>query len=133
MWTCHPPNRMNHPVRKRMILWRRCYKVPKSNQQLQQPIDSNNALLSYIVSWKNPTITAISLYFFVRLVMVFDLAYIGSFPVFLLILWMLYLAAVRCYCKLKQKFIQKEIEASRKVRFMLLLFSSWKRRVLTIL
>ena len=69
----------------------------------------------YIVSWKNPLLTAISLYFFIRLVLVFDPSYIGSFPVFLIILWMMYLAVARSFGKMKQKFIQREIEANRKV------------------
>lgn len=72
-------------------------------------------MFQFVVSWKNPLLTLVSLYFFLHLVFVFDPIYIGSFPVFLGILWMIYLAIRRSYGKLNQKFIQKEIEASRKV------------------
>ena len=71
--------------------------------------------VQYLLSWKRPSITVISLYFFVRIVVAFDPAYIGSFPLFLMILWMIYLGTKRIYGKQKQKFIQKEITASKKV------------------
>jgi hypothetical protein len=78
-------------------------------------LKSGLELCQYVISWKNPLLTAISLYFFVRLIIVFDPAYIGSFPVFLIILWMIYLATVRSFGVLKLKFIHKEIDACRRV------------------
>ena len=69
----------------------------------------------YVVSWKNPLVTGISLYVFIRLCVWFDPAYMGSFPVFLIILGMLYLASKRAYGTMKQRFIQREIEKNRKV------------------
>lgn len=79
-------------------------------------LKSGLELYQYVISWKNPVLTIVSLYFFIRLVVVFDPAYIGSFPVFLVILFMIYLATVRSFGILKQKYIRKEIETSRKVR-----------------
>jgi hypothetical protein len=78
-------------------------------------IKSGVESLVYLTSWNDPVLTAISLYFFVRLVWVFDPAYIGSFPIFLLILWMIYLAVSRSFGRLKLKYFQKEIERNRKV------------------
>jgi hypothetical protein len=77
-------------------------------------------MFQFVISWKNPLLTIVSLYFFLRLVVVFDPVYIGSFPVFLGILWMIYLAICRSYGKVNLKFIQKEIESSRKVCIQLI-------------
>jgi hypothetical protein len=71
--------------------------------------------LLYLTSWNDPVLTSISLYFFVRLVWVFDPVYIGSFPIFLIILWMIYLAVARSFGQLKKKYVQKEIERNHKV------------------
>jgi hypothetical protein len=70
----------------------------------------------YVVSWKNPMITGASLYVYLRMCVWFDPAYMGSLPVLLLILCMLYLATARMYGTMKQKYIRKEIERNRKVR-----------------
>jgi hypothetical protein len=88
---------------------------------LLEDLKTTVEMFQFVVSWKNPLLTSVSLYFFLHLVAVFDPIYIGSFPVFLGILWMIYLAVRRSYGKLNQKFIQKEIESSRKVRTQMLL------------
>lgn len=69
----------------------------------------------YVVSWKNPLVTGISLYAFIRLIIWFNPVYIGSLPIFLLIMFMIYFAFKRAYGTMKQKFITREIEKNRKV------------------
>jgi hypothetical protein len=92
-------------------------------------LKSGVEIFQYVTSWDDPLLTAVSLFFFVRLVWVFDPAYIGSFPIFLIILWMIYLAGARSFGKLKLKYIQKEIERNQKVnsckRFVLCLTRFW--------
>jgi hypothetical protein len=68
----------------------------------------------FVVSWKNPVVTGISLFIFLRLCVWFDPAYTGSVPVFLLVMLMIYLASQRAYGTMKTKYIQKEIEKNRK-------------------
>lgn len=69
----------------------------------------------HVVSWKNPTLTSLSLIFFVFFCFRFDPAYIGSVPVCLLVLFMLYLAAIRSTGHPKNRFVRREIDAQRKV------------------
>jgi hypothetical protein len=68
----------------------------------------------FVVGWKNPVVTGISLVVFLRLCIWFDPAYTGSVPVFLSILLMLHLASKRAYGTMKAKYTQKEIEKYRK-------------------
>jgi hypothetical protein len=69
----------------------------------------------YIVSWKNPFVTAFSLFVFVRVAARIDPAYVGSLPVLIVILVMIYKACKRSFSRSSQKFIQKEIEKNRKL------------------
>jgi len=73
-------------------------------------------MYSYIVSWKDPLVTGISLLVFVRMCIRFDPEYIGSLPIFIVLLIMLYLAAKRSFGNIRSKYIQREIENNRKVR-----------------
>ena len=73
-----------------------------------------NETYKFVVGWKNPVVTGISLVIFLRLCVWFDPAYTGSLPVFLAIVLMLYLASLRAYGTMKAKFTQKEIEKYRK-------------------
>ena len=68
----------------------------------------------FVVGWKNPAVTGISVVVFLRLCIWFDPAYTGSIPVFLSILLMIYLASIRAYGTMKAKYTQKEIEKCRK-------------------
>jgi hypothetical protein len=67
----------------------------------------------FVVSWKNPYVTGISLLVFLRLCVWFDPAYTGSVPLFLVVVLMIYLAISRVYGTMKTKYIQKEIEKNR--------------------
>jgi hypothetical protein len=79
--------------------------------------DIRNGFELYIdvVSWKNPLITLASLVLFVATCLRADLEYIGSFPLFFLIVWMLYLAFSRSRGGLKKRLLSKEVEAYTKV------------------
>ena len=68
----------------------------------------------FVVGWKNPAVTGVSLVVFLRLCIWFDPAYTGSVPVFISILLMIYLASNRAYGSMKAKYTQKEIEKYRK-------------------
>jgi hypothetical protein len=69
----------------------------------------------YVVSWKNPTLTSLSLMLFVFFCFRFDPAYFGSVPVFFIIVFMGYFAIVRTRGHPKSRFIRKEIDSERKV------------------
>jgi hypothetical protein len=73
-------------------------------------------LYGYVVSWKNPFITGISLVLFVYFCFRFNPEYIGCVPLFFLILWMLFLAIARWRGRLKKRLLDKEVEAYRKVK-----------------
>jgi hypothetical protein len=79
--------------------------------------DCNKAVEEYlyVVSWKNPTLTSLSLILFVFFCFRFDPAYFGSVPVFFIIVFMGYFAIVRNRGHPKNRFIRKEIDAERKV------------------
>uniref|UniRef100_A0A6U6GSS3 C2 domain-containing protein n=1 Tax=Odontella aurita TaxID=265563 RepID=A0A6U6GSS3_9STRA len=74
---------------------------------------------NYLVSWKDPALTFLSLMIFVFSCIRFDTEYVGSLPVLLLLLYMIYLAKVRRQGDFKQRWIQKEkdarIEAEKKM------------------
>lgn len=68
-------------------------------------------LYLYVVSWKNPPLTGLSLVVFLRVCCKFDTEYIASLPILMLILMMLYLAAARKAGRLKERFIRREMES----------------------
>ena len=70
---------------------------------------------AYVVSWKNPPLTVASLIVFLILCLRFDTEYIGSLPIFFLVLTMLYLAVVRKTGHLKDRFIRREKESRTKL------------------
>lgn len=70
---------------------------------------------SYIVSWKNPVVTLASMISFVHVCWHFDLEYVGCVPIFVLLVWMTYLATLRWRGGLKRRLIDKEIREHRKV------------------
>lgn len=74
------------------------------------------ALYQYVVGWEDPVVTLLSLIVFLQLCSWFNPAYIGSVPFFLVISVMAYLAYKRFRGKIKNVFIQREIEKNRKVR-----------------
>jgi hypothetical protein len=65
----------------------------------------------YVVSWKDPILTAFSFVAFVILTLRFNTEYVGSLPVFSLICYMLHLAYVRKTGHLKDRFIERERES----------------------
>jgi hypothetical protein len=69
---------------------------------------------NYMVSWKNPSLTILSLIIFVIFCLRFNAEYSGSLPFFFLILCMLHFAWNRGQGGIKNRFIRKEIEACRK-------------------
>lgn len=71
---------------------------------------------NYVVSWKNPFVTGLSLFLFVRVCIRFNPAYFGSLPLCFIILHMLYLGFARSQGRLKNKMVLKEVEDYRKVR-----------------
>lgn len=72
---------------------------------------------SYLVSWKDPLVTGISAFFFIRACIFFNTAYIGALPFLLLILMLLFMAGRRSFGHLKDSFVKKEVERNLKVRF----------------
>jgi len=82
---------------------------------LIQDVKDGIEMYKYIVSWKNPLLTGVSLLIFLRMCIRFNPAYIGGLPFFLLMMFMLYLAGRRSFGKVRNKYIQKEIESNRKV------------------
>uniref|UniRef100_A0A7R9ZHB4 C2 domain-containing protein n=1 Tax=Pseudictyota dubia TaxID=2749911 RepID=A0A7R9ZHB4_9STRA len=75
--------------------------------------DVKNAVenYNYLVSWKDPAMTSLSLIIFVLSCIHFDTEYCGSLPVLLLLLYMIYLAKVRRQGDFKQRWIRKEKDA----------------------
>jgi len=65
----------------------------------------------HLVSWKNRTLTGISLVIFVTVTMTFDLEYIGSLPIGILVLYMVYLGHLRFSGHFKDRWIMKQKEA----------------------
>ncbi|KAL7527369.1 hypothetical protein ACHAXR_006588 [Thalassiosira sp. AJA248-18] len=65
----------------------------------------------YVVSWKKPKMTGISLVIFVVLTLRFDLEYLGSLPIGCLVLYMIYLAYLRVNGNFKDRWTLKEKEA----------------------
>lgn len=74
-------------------------------------------LYMFIVSWRNPFVTFASLILFVYSSCRFDSEYIGSIPLSLLMLWMLYLAVARWRGRLRRRLLGKEDEEHLKVSF----------------
>lgn len=62
----------------------------------------------YMVSWKNPILTFVSLLVFLHLCLTFDVEYIGSLPILLLLVGMVCLAFLRKTGHLKDRFVQRE-------------------------
>lgn len=79
--------------------------------------DIRNALEWYqwLVSWKNPIVTLLSLLVFVRFCLQFDPAYFACYPFLILIVRMLTLAFGRYRGKLKNRLLRKEVDEYRKV------------------
>jgi hypothetical protein len=71
---------------------------------------------TYLVSWKEPLVTCASMIFFVQWCIYFDPAYVGALPFILLIFLMAFMAFRRCRGKLKDAFVNKEVERNLKVR-----------------
>ena len=65
----------------------------------------------YVVSWKDPALTALSFVVFISLTLRFNTEYVGSLPVFSLVCYMFYLAYVRTSGHLKDRFIERERES----------------------
>lgn len=74
-------------------------------------IKSAIGMYLYVVSWKNPPLTGLSLVVFLRVCFKFDTEYIASLPILVLIFVMLYLAAARKAGRLKERFIRREKES----------------------
>ena len=74
---------------------------------------------SYVISWKNPALTSLSLMVFVGLCLKFNAEYIASLPVFFLVVYMTLLATSRKAGRLKERFIDREtktcLESEKKV------------------
>lgn len=70
------------------------------------------AACAYVVSWKNPALTSLSLIIFVTLCLRFNAEYVASLPVFFLVVYMAYLATARKAGRLKERFIERETAAS---------------------
>lgn len=83
--------------------------------------DVKNAVeaFSYMISWKNPALTSLSLILFVTLCLRFNAEYIASLPVFFLVAYMTFLATLRKGGHLKDRFVEREkiacLESEKKV------------------
>ncbi|KAG7364259.1 hypothetical protein IV203_037461 [Nitzschia inconspicua] len=79
--------------------------------------DVNDAVAeyNYVVSWKNPLLTATCLYIFVWLCLSFDSEYSGSLPPLFLLLLSAYCAYRRGQGKTKNRFIREEMESIQRV------------------
>jgi hypothetical protein len=82
--------------------------------QLAGDVRSTIQSLGYIVSWENPILTGLSLFFFVRFCWQVHPDHIFSGPVLLGILSMMYLAFRRMKGGLKLRFLDRELKANRK-------------------
>lgn len=63
---------------------------------------------SYVISWKNPALTSLSLILFVALCLRFNAEYVTSLPVFFLVVYMAFLGTARKGGLLKERFIDRE-------------------------
>jgi len=79
--------------------------------------DVNHAIAryQYMVSWKNPLWTAISLYIFIWVCVNFDTEYIGSLPIGFAIMFLVYCNHQRNNGGIKGRFIQRAVETMQKV------------------
>ena len=100
--TARPPNNLDMELLQNHI---------RRITVIVEDIKSVIRLYLYVVSWKNPALTILSLVVFLRFCFKVDTEYIGSLPILILILMMLYLAAARKAGRLKDRFIQKEFES----------------------
>ena len=66
---------------------------------------------SYVISWKNPALTSLSLILFIVLCLRFNAEYVLSLPVFFLLVYMSFLATVRKGGGLKDRFVERETMA----------------------
>lgn len=71
--------------------------------------------LQYIVSWQNPLLTGLTFVIFLRSCYRFDTNYVGSLPIFVLVVCMLRASLRRFFGRLRDRFIRKESESRRKV------------------
>jgi len=86
----------------------------------------------WVVGWKNPFVTLLSLVLFVNFCLSFDPAFFASYPVFAIIVRMGFLAFGRLRGRLKKRLISKEVDEYRKVRFRLFVsFNNFKIVALT--
>lgn len=72
-------------------------------------------LYMYLISWKNPLVTLLSLIVFIRCTITLRPEHLTSFPVLLMIVRMVYLAFARSRGRLKNKWLRREVEKYRKV------------------
>jgi C2 domain len=70
---------------------------------------------NYVVSWKNPFLTAISFYVFVWFCLSFNAEYSGSLPLLILLLLSSYCAYKRSRGNAKKRYIQEELESIQRV------------------
>jgi hypothetical protein len=67
----------------------------------------------YIVSWRHPILTALSMLVFIQCCIRFNPVYFGSLPFLFLFLLMVHFSFARNGERLKEKFLRKEVEAYR--------------------
>jgi hypothetical protein len=70
---------------------------------------------NYMISWKNPPLTAIAMYIFVTFCLRFDTEYSGSLPFLFLLLIGAYCAYRRGQFRTKSRYIQEELETIQRV------------------
>eukprot|EP00978_Attheya_sp_CCMP212_P020618 scaffold59206_cov53-Attheya_sp.AAC.1 len=61
----------------------------------------------YMISWKNPFLTGLSLFLFLRCCLRMDAEYFGSIPIFALLVYMVRLAYIRKRGRFKERFTRK--------------------------
>lgn len=74
-------------------------------------IKSGIRACSYVVSWKNPALTSLSLILFVTFCLRFNAEYVASLPVFFVVVYMAYLGTARKGGQLKERFVGRETQA----------------------
>lgn len=79
--------------------------------------DANDVVAEYkyVVSWKNPFLTAISMYIFIWFCISFNSEYSGSLPFLFLLLFSAYCAYRRSQGNSKRRFIREELESIQRV------------------
>lgn len=71
--------------------------------------------INYLTSWKNPALTAFSLYVFVTFCLSFNAEYSGSLPFLFLLVIAVYCAIRRSQGRTKDRYIMREIESIQRV------------------